>query len=220
MTLTAGYSSWWRIKHDFLHHFHKPRLDLLAWILVKKLIPTYYKKLDQLLHDTGQFCELPSLRKAFKREWKKLANAQMNAQINPKYRPNSLKWVCTCPYFVTSWFLVCKHLVQSVGPVPPIFYLEVKHNRTTPFWSHPVLPQNDPQHPIASSDNVEKLNNDNDNAAAHDDDDDDGDSDLVNTMPGLATIDRETFHERFNKHIKTIRDFCNGLEYQLQFEDD
>ncbi|KAH9959718.1 hypothetical protein BGW80DRAFT_1131454, partial [Lactifluus volemus] len=38
-------SHWRRIKHDFLHHFHMPRCDLLVWILVTKLVPTYYRKL-------------------------------------------------------------------------------------------------------------------------------------------------------------------------------
>ncbi|KAJ7043906.1 hypothetical protein C8F04DRAFT_894863, partial [Mycena alexandri] len=37
-------SHWRRIKHDFLHHFHMPRCDLLAWILIVKLAPTYYRK--------------------------------------------------------------------------------------------------------------------------------------------------------------------------------
>jgi hypothetical protein len=85
MMLIVGYSSWQRIKHDFLYHFHKPGLDLLIWILVKKLILIYYKKLDQLLHNTGQFCELPLWRQAFKCKWKKLVNVQMDAQIHPKY---------------------------------------------------------------------------------------------------------------------------------------
>ncbi|KAJ7241677.1 hypothetical protein B0H12DRAFT_974403, partial [Mycena haematopus] len=38
-------SHWRRIKHDFLHHFHLPRCDLLAWILIVKLAPRYYIKL-------------------------------------------------------------------------------------------------------------------------------------------------------------------------------
>ncbi|KAJ3981411.1 hypothetical protein F5890DRAFT_1379224, partial [Lentinula detonsa] len=38
-------SHWRHIKKDFLHHFHKPRLDLLVWILISKLAPTYYRKL-------------------------------------------------------------------------------------------------------------------------------------------------------------------------------
>ncbi|KAJ7721079.1 hypothetical protein DFH07DRAFT_691115, partial [Mycena maculata] len=48
-------SHWRRIKHDFLHHFHMPRCDLLVWILVTKLAPCYYRKLDRLLTDTGRY---------------------------------------------------------------------------------------------------------------------------------------------------------------------
>ncbi|EDR07055.1 uncharacterized protein LACBIDRAFT_299388 [Laccaria bicolor S238N-H82] len=38
---------WRRVKEDYLHHFSLPRLDLLAWVLIKKLAPTYYRKLHQ-----------------------------------------------------------------------------------------------------------------------------------------------------------------------------
>ncbi|KAG1745455.1 uncharacterized protein EDB91DRAFT_1049969 [Suillus paluster] len=63
-------SHWRRIKVDYLYHFSKPRIDLLAWILVTKLAPSYNKKLDHLLHDTGHFRELSSWRKSFKSEWR------------------------------------------------------------------------------------------------------------------------------------------------------
>src|SRR4051794_11868068 len=57
----------------------------------------------------------------------------------PKYRPDPRKWVCTCLHFLRSHFLICKHLVQSVQSVQFSFFLEVSHNCTTPFWSHPLL---------------------------------------------------------------------------------
>ncbi|KAJ7593159.1 hypothetical protein C8J56DRAFT_755743, partial [Mycena floridula] len=38
-------SHWHRIKHDFLHHFANPRVDLLVWVLVTKVAPCYYRKL-------------------------------------------------------------------------------------------------------------------------------------------------------------------------------
>jgi hypothetical protein len=44
--------SWRRIKKDFLKHFHKPRLDILIWVLVEKLAPTYMPKLDALVTNT------------------------------------------------------------------------------------------------------------------------------------------------------------------------
>lgn len=41
---------------------------LLVWILVVKLAPTYYRKLNRLLTETGsgRYRELPSWRKGFK----------------------------------------------------------------------------------------------------------------------------------------------------------
>lgn len=172
------------------------------------------------LNDTGRYRELPCWRKAFKREWKKLANTPIEMPINPKYRPDVLRWVCTCPYFVTSRFLVCKHLVQAVGPVPALFYLQVKRNRTTPFWLHPILQPEG--HQIATnsgSGGDSPMADDNTNRNTRDEDSDDEDDGLIDTEPRLAAEYRKSLRERFREHISTIRDFCEGLEYQLQFED-
>ena len=195
--LTINNFSRQRIKHDFLHHFHKPRLDLLVWILVKKLAPTYYRKLDLSLNDTGCYHELSCWRKAFKCEWKKLANTQIKMPINPKYRPDVPRWVCTCPYFVTSCFLVCKHLVQSVGPVPATFYLQVKRNWTTPFWLHPILQPEGLQIAMASGSGRDSLMaDDNTNRNARDKDSDDEDDGLIDTKPGLAMEYQKLLRER------------------------
>jgi len=32
-------------------------------------------------------------------------------------------------------------------------------------------------------------------------------------------VEATSYHERMVENIKTIRDFCNGLDYQLQFDD-
>ena len=77
--------SWWWIKNDFLHHFHKPHLDLLVWILVKKFVPHYERKLDLLLNNNRRYYELPSWQKAFKCKWKKLAKTPIKMPINLKY---------------------------------------------------------------------------------------------------------------------------------------
>ena len=137
--LTICNCSWRRIKHDFLHHFHLPRCDLLVWIIVSKLAPSYYIKLDRLLVETGRFRELCSWRKDYKKEWHTLERREVTLPINDAYRPNTEQWTCTCPAFVVSRFLICKHLVQHVQRVPPIFFLEVKRQRTTPFWRHKTL---------------------------------------------------------------------------------
>ncbi|KAF8588750.1 hypothetical protein K439DRAFT_1533549 [Ramaria rubella] len=132
-------SHWGRIKHDYLHHFHKPRLDVLVWVIMTKLIPPYHKKLDELLTYKGCFHGLPSWRKAFKREWRQCEKKLVQDPENPKYTPDPWRWVCTCPSFVKSRFLICKHLVQEVHPVPPHFFLQASHKCTTLFWEHPDL---------------------------------------------------------------------------------
>ena len=115
----------------------------MVWILVVKLAPTYYRKLDQFLDNTGRYRELASWRKQFKRKWKVLEGTPIAAPVNPKYRPDPRRWVCTCPSFSTSCFLICKHLIRAIHPVPPLFFVEAKCNRTTPFWHHPSLVSRD-----------------------------------------------------------------------------
>lgn len=219
--LTIINFSWWWIKHDFLHNFHKPCLDLLVWILVKKLVPHYERKLNLLLNNTGQYCELPSWHKAFKCEWKKLAKTPIEMPINLKYWPDIVQWVCTCPYFVTSCFLVCKHLVQSLGPIPTTFYLQVKGNWTTPFWLHLIL-QPQGYHPtVVSGNDGGSLMVDNNtlNQNIRTEDSEDEEDSLIDMEPGLAARDQRSFCKQFSNHISTIWDFCDSLEYQLKFED-
>ena len=66
---TMTVESHWRvIKHDYLHHFNHPRLDLLIHILIQKVIPRQIDRLYLLLYDR----EITSWRKELKCEWKKL----------------------------------------------------------------------------------------------------------------------------------------------------
>ena len=83
----SQFYSWRRIKHDFLHHFHMPRCDLLVWILITKLAPTYYRKLDLLLKESARYRELSSWRKGFKKTWRKLEESLITIPINDAYRP-------------------------------------------------------------------------------------------------------------------------------------
>lgn len=82
-------------------------------ILMVKLAPTYYRKLDLVFVDIGWFRELPAWRKDFKAAWKKAKKTAITLPLNEKYHPDPHQWVCTCPQFVVDRFLICKHLVQS-----------------------------------------------------------------------------------------------------------
>lgn len=214
--------SWRRIKKDILHHFNLPRLDLLVWALVRKLASTYYRKLDVMLVDTGRYRELPAWRKDFKKEWKRAARVAINdsPENQDRYRPDLHRFVCTCPYFATSRFLLCKHLVQLFCPVPPTFYLEVTRNRSTPFWSHPSLIPLDEANmisPNARSDDGPPPNSRTRTITLADlADDDDADENLVDTG---AENRGKTFCETFEDQISRLQDFLEGCKYQIQFRD-
>ncbi|THU79226.1 hypothetical protein K435DRAFT_884508 [Dendrothele bispora CBS 962.96] len=184
-------SHWRRIKKDFLHHFHKPRIDFLVWILTAKLAPSYYRRLDLIQRPVGRgYRNLSSWRRDFKREWKKCVGTEITYPLNPKYKPDVRCWVCTCPYFAKSRFLVCKHLVQMVEEVPITFFHEVTRNRTSPIWSHTSLkPKHDYEQidplssptfstsSLPSSPTSSPILNSRDLPSAQSDDDDNGDDD-------------------------------------------
>ena len=52
-----------------------------------------------------------------------------------------------------------------------------------------------------------------------DDEDDEGVDNVVDTMAGKDIDDGRTFCEHLEGDIATIREFCKGLEYQIQFSD-
>ena len=223
------------MKEDYLHHFSLPRLDLLAWVLITKLAPTYYRKLDVMLNDIGRFRELPSWRKEFKRDWNKALNMPITIPLNERYRPDVKRFVCTCPQFVVSRFLLCKHLVQLFHPVDPQFFLEVTRNRCLPFWSHPSLkPLAAPEDVTEADKPVATASGDGDgdaydrvNTAGYEFEDSnedpyvDSESDdgLIDTEGGTSNVDKATFEQKMEDYIHMIRDFCDGLEYQIKFQD-
>jgi len=90
------------MKGDYLHHFSLPCLDLLAWVLITKLAPTYYRKLKVMLNDIGRFHELPKWRKDFKAQWKKAIRMPITMPLNERYQPDVKRFVCTCLQFVVS----------------------------------------------------------------------------------------------------------------------
>jgi hypothetical protein len=190
-----------------------------------------------MLNDIGRFRELPTWRKDFKRDWKKAMKTPITMPMNEKYRPDVKRFVCTCPRFVVSRFLLCKHLVQEFHPVDAQFFLEVTRNRCSPFWSHHSL------RPLASAEDMMDAAADQ-HATTQGAGDDDGDGDggynrvntagygiedsnvesedddgLIDTEGRISNLDKATIEEKMKDYIRTIRDFCDGLEYQVKFRD-
>jgi hypothetical protein len=198
-----------------------------------KLAPTYYRKLDLALVDIGRYRELPAWRKDFKHAWVKAKESPITLPLNERYRPDPVRWVCTCPQFVIDRFLICKHLVQAVHPVHPVFFLQVKRNRTLPFWSHPsLIPLSDNQTlaPSQASASVPSTTPEslpvNEQPASTENDREydgvDGSDDELSELIDMSLDTRQggrTYRENMKAHVDAIRDFCDGLEYQIQFED-
>jgi hypothetical protein len=175
------------------------------------LATTYYTKLSNLLTPTGRdYRDLCSWRKEFKKTWRKLETREITLPINDVYRPNATKWTFTCPYFVTSRFLLCKHLIHRVHRVPTTFFKEVKGHRSVPFWRHASLKVLDDEELNEQCANL---------AAAEEDYDDDLPDDEEEEEFGddVETTGGRTFNEELSDDIDLITEFLAGLEFQKQF---
>jgi hypothetical protein len=185
-----------------------------------------------MLKDIGRFRELPKWRKDFKSAWRKAMNTPITMPLNEKYRPDAKRFVCTCPQFVVSRFLICKHVVQLFHPVGPIFFLQVTRNRSTPFWSHPSLKPllhvegdaNEDRQMITDHGDDdpaagEQYNRENTARNTFEDDGVESDDEPVDIHDGRWESQGETFKEQMGARIQLIREFCDGLEHQTQFQD-
>ncbi|KAF8527019.1 hypothetical protein BU17DRAFT_82557 [Hysterangium stoloniferum] len=174
-----------------------PQCDLLVGILVVKLAPSYYKKLDRLLTDTGWHQQLPSWQKYFKSTWKKLLKAPITLLLNDVYRPDVKKWVCTCPA------------------------LKVKHQQMAPVWKHHSLKPHNEDTSLVGEDTgsaIAQIEGPEDDGSESDPElDEDDNEDEVELQAALQ--ERLTYEEAMNENITKIGEFLKGLQYQVQFSD-
>jgi hypothetical protein len=135
-------SHWRKIKHDYLHRFNRPRIDLVIWVLLSRLIPDALTRMQALLqhdHRRATAC----WRKDFKSEWKKIIgklNTLEGVSIQ-QYHTNPMQWTCGCPHFLISRFLICKHILSCYEPIsdPVEFFRSIQRRRDFPFWTHEQL---------------------------------------------------------------------------------
>ncbi|CAB4392902.1 unnamed protein product [Rhizophagus irregularis] len=118
---------WKVLKRDFLYKFFRPRLDLVVFIIMKQVVPHNERKFNHIFVVKR---EKADWRKAFKREWKELSSRVLN---NNLYLTDINNWFCGCPSFLTSRFLICKHLIQQKGIVDTLFFDMVYRHHQYPF---------------------------------------------------------------------------------------
>lgn len=130
---------WRQLKHDFLHHFFRPRVDLLVWILINNVTPAYVACAEVLedTHRLGRPNKLTSFQTKFKSAWKKLAELPVSGR---QYNIDLESFICDCGRQKYQAHHLCKHLVQAVTrPLEPRFWRQVIRRRTTPLYRHPHL---------------------------------------------------------------------------------
>jgi hypothetical protein len=127
-------SHWRKIKHDYLHRFNRPRIDLVVWILTNAVIPAEIDRMRAISSGNDRIASA-SWRKAFKKEWKTLINRPVEPQNVQRYHTDPRKWTCSCDAFVLSRFLICKHILHCYVDIsdPISFFSRVLRHRSSPF---------------------------------------------------------------------------------------
>lgn len=133
-------SHWRRIKRDFLHRFTRPRIDLVVWVLISRMIPQGLEKMEAIRNGNHRKA-VASWRKEFKQQWKKLSSQGADEDSLLKYHTNAATWTCGCDAFLLSRFLLCKHIIYCYKDFedPNKFFRTAQRQRTSPFWVHPQL---------------------------------------------------------------------------------
>lgn len=128
-------SHWQKIKHDYLHHFNRPRIDLVIWVLTSQVIPQGLDRMEAIRKGDHRKATA-SWRKAFKKQWKQLQNQEIKSQSIQKYHTNPTMWTCACEAFLLSRFLICKHIIHCYDSItdPVKFFTRVRRQRSGPFW--------------------------------------------------------------------------------------
>ena len=170
-------SHWRKIKHDYLHRFNRPRIDLVIWVLISRLIPSALARMQALLQQNHRKATA-SWRKDFKTEWKKLNERQTEPVRLQQHHTDPVRWTCGCPYFLSSRFLTCKHILSCYEPAsdPVDFFKTIQRRRNFPFWTHQqlvLLPQYRPSEADTEPDKAD------DNSEYEDEEGEDADAGMI-----------------------------------------
>jgi hypothetical protein len=199
-------SHWRKIKHDYLHRFNRPRIDLVVWILLSRLIPSALTRMHALLQRDHRRATA-AWRKDFKREWKRLNNRLTKPVNFQQYHTDPVRWTCACPYFLSSRFLFCKHILSCYERIsdPVDFFRFVQRRRNFPFWTHQQLVLQ-PEYRLSESKIADDAG-DSDDGGDGDDSDDEEDAD-----PAAVDEDQLVDLEEDDDDIEDIEGFAADMQ--------
>ncbi|KAI0995829.1 hypothetical protein K3495_g12352 [Podosphaera aphanis] len=192
-------SHWRKIKHDYLHRYNRPRVDLVVSILTSLVIPQAVDKMNAIRSKNHRKA-VAAWRKTFKKNWDDLLDSVVSQDLL-KYHTNPIKWTCACPGFLLSRFLVCKHIrfcYEKISDRPKLFS-EIQRQRESPFWVHEQLTLRSDHRP-----SIIKIPSDNDNES---DSDNETGSETEFSENDLANLEDE---------ILSVNDVASHLELDSQ----
>ena len=132
-TTMIAESHWRTLKHDYLHRFNRPRVDLVVWILTSRVLPDAVHRMRAI--SRGEFRIFKARwREAFKRQWRKESCKAVDPEKLREYHTDPVNWVCACKSFLLSRFLLCKHVVHCFESPGAEFFESVRRRTTYPFW--------------------------------------------------------------------------------------
>lgn len=100
-------SHWKVLKRDYLPKFFKPRLDLVIYVILSRLIPHHQQQYNKYICKR----EKVSWRKDFKKDWNKLEKRD----IKGDYITDIEKWICNCPSFLLNRFFYVNILSNNLN---------------------------------------------------------------------------------------------------------
>ena len=128
-------SHWKTLKHSYLHDFNQPRIDLVTWIILAKMLPIVSDRVVAVIAKDPRM-GVTSWRPEFKKQWINFTHWTMDREKLANYGTNPHAWTCGCPCFIRHRFLLCKHIVACFNDISDgwKFLRTVKRHRTSPFW--------------------------------------------------------------------------------------
>ncbi|CAG8588731.1 33286_t:CDS:2 [Gigaspora margarita] len=108
-TTIIAESHWQVLKYRYKYNYNRPRLDRLTQIIVEQMIADFDIKLTHyfLKHS------FPTWWNAFKLDWIKKADINIEHDMDKRYHIDTTNWICSCPAYLYSRYLLCKHLIAK-----------------------------------------------------------------------------------------------------------
>ena len=144
--ITAGKTTmlieahWKVLKRNHLYRFNRARLDLLVFVIIDRYFPDLRHKYNL---STVRSREATRWEKKFTVEWNKAYRVTESHNANALYQPSIETWTCGCRSYLTSKFLICKHLVKRSrrGEIPNLGFF-IQRVSSAPFLRiRPVRPR-------------------------------------------------------------------------------